>query len=291
MRKGLPPLQWLRSFEAAARHMSFTLAAEELGITQSAVSQQVKSLETFLGQALFLRRPRSLALTEAGRSYLPTIREAFSILAEGTSAFVGPRPEKLVEIKSNPAFSVHWLAPRLGQFFDRYPDVQINLSTAMWDVDFTGGYGSIEIRFGRGEWGGDAGEKLSSIMLFPIASPELAEKINSPSDLADQTLFHISGGLHDWDYWFEAQGIPAVKGRTQHILNTYVMTFELARRGLGVAMAHSVLVEDLLQRGDLVRLFDGEVLAREAYYLVGPRHGETSAAAGLFCSWLRETLS
>ena len=287
LRNRLPPLQWLRSFEAAARHMSFTIAAKELGITQSAVSQQIKSLETFLGQPLFLRRPRSLLMTEAGRDYYPVVREAFAVLSDGTSTFLGHRPERLVEVKANTAFSVHWLAPRLDGFFALNPDIQVNLSTAMWDADFTGGYGSVEIRFGRGEWGGEPREKLSGVTLFPVAAPEVAARVKTVQDLAEETLLHISGTIDDWDQWFEGAGHPAIKGRATHTFNTYVLTFELARRGLGIAMAHEVLVGDLLERGELVQVLDAKAPAREAYYLVGPRHGEMSAAAKTFCDWLR----
>ena len=263
MRQRLPPLQWLRSFEAAARHMSFTLAAGELGVTQSAVSQQVKALEHYLDQALFLRRPRSLELTDAGRHYLPTVREAFSVLEEGTSWFLGHDPDRVVEV---------------------------NLSTAMWDADFTGGYGSVEIRFGRGEWGHESDQVLSRASIFPVAAPSLAERIAALDDLRGETLLHIGRTTYDWERWLEAMGEPALTGRNAHYFNTYVMSLDLARRGLGVAMAHDILVSDHIRRGELVRLFDQAVPVREAYYLFGPRHGAMSRAAEAFCAWLKETL-
>ena len=290
MRQRLPPLQWLRSFEAAARHMSFTLAAGELGVKQSAVSQQVKALEHYLDQALFLRRPRSLELTDAGRHYLPTVREAFSVLEEGTSWFLGHDPDRVVEVKANTAFSVLWLAPRLGDFFRACPEVEVNLSTAMWDADFTGGYGSVEIRFGRGEWGHESDQVLSRASIFPVAAPSLAERIAALDDLRGETLLHIGRTTYDWERWLEAMGEPALTGRNAHYFNTYVMSLDLARRGLGVAMAHDILVSDLIRRGELVRLFDQAVPVREAYYLFGPRHGAMSRAAEAFCAWLKETL-
>ncbi len=290
MARRLPPLQWLRSFEAAARHMSFTLAAAEIGVTQSAVSQQVKALEHYLDQALFLRRPRSLELTDAGRAYLPTVREAFSVLEEGTSWFMGTDTDRVVEVKANTAFSVLWLAPRLGDFFRAHPGVEVNLSTAMWEADFTGGYGSVEIRFGRGDWSREAGQVLSRVSIYPVAAPALAERIVGLENLRDHTLLHIGHAAYDWERWFEGLGEPEIKGCEAHTFNTYVMTFALARRGLGVAMAHDVLASDLLERGELVRLFDRAVPVREAYYLFGPRHGDMSPAAQAFCAWLKETL-
>ena len=287
MQNRLPPLQWLRSFEAAARHMSFTTAAEELGITQSAVSQQIKALEQFLDQPLFLRRARSLRLTEGARHYLPTVRDAFALLTQGTSTFLGHDPERVVEVKANTAFSVLWLAPRLHGFLHDHPGLRVNLSTAMWDADFTGGYGSVEIRFGRGEWGGEVGQVLSPVTIFPVASAETAHRITSVEDLANETLIHISSAGYDWERWLRAVGYPDIEGRGGHAFNTYVLTFDLARRGLGVAIAHEVLARDLLARGDLVRLFEREVPVRESYYLVGPRHGGMNRAAEAFCAWLR----
>ena len=283
----LPPLQWLRSFEAAARHLSFTAAATEIGITQSAVSQQIKALEQFLGQPLFLRRARSLVLTEAGLSYLPTVHEAFAVLARGTARFLGPDPENTLEIKANNAFSVLWLTPRLPAFLAANPEIEVNLSTTMWEADFTGGPGSVEVRFGRGEWRGETGELLTQARIFPVAAPAVARRIERPEDLAGETLLHLSGLLYDWEHWLASRGAVPLRGRRNHACNTYVLTFNLAQRGLGVAMAHHLLVEEPLADGSLVRLFEGEVPAREGYYLLGPRSGRTNPAARTFCAWLK----
>ena len=271
--------------------MSFTTAAEDLGITQSAVSQQIKSLEHYLDQALFLRRARSLQLTEAGRNYLPTIREAFSVLEQGTAAFFGHDPEKVVEVKANTAFSVFWLAPRLPQFWAEHPGIEVNLSTAMWEADFTGGYGSVEIRFGRGEWGGEVGDLLASVEIFPVATPEVAARIQGFDDLRQEILLHIASTLFDWDFYGEACGVGPLKGRGNHAFNTYVLSLNLARRGLGVAMAHEILAQDLLAAGELVRLFDRAVPTREGYYLLGARHGEMNEAAQAFCTWIKAQIA
>lgn len=288
MRNRLPPLQWLRAFEAAARHLSFTAAGSEIGITQSAVSQQIKALEQYLGQALFLRRARSLELTEAGRHYLPTVREAFGILIEGTDVFRGFDPERFVEVKANTAFSVLWLAPRLHLFHARHPDVQINLSTAMWEADFSGGQGTVEVRYGRGEWTGGSSELLARTTVFPVAAPEIAARIRSPDDLSKETWLCIAGGAgYDWEPWLEAVGKPQLEGRRSHYFNTYVLTLELARRGEGVAIAHGLLAQDLLTEGRLQRPFAEEVPIREGYYLTSLRHGELSQAAQSFCDWIR----
>lgn len=286
MRERLPPLQWLRSFEAAARHMSFTTAAEELLITQSAVSQQVKALEQYLGQPLFLRRARSLQLSDAGRNYLPVVREAFAVLTEGTQTFLGHDPQRVVEIKSNNAFGVYWLLPRLEAFLTAHPGFEIRLSTVLLDSDYTGGFGSVEIRFGRGDWAGAVKNKIADADLFPVCSPALARRLKEPRDLARERLLHLAGLRRDWDFWLEAAGCLGLKAREYHSFNTFVLTFNLAVQGFGVALAHDITAGGLLAEGKLVRPFDTAAPSGEAYYLIPPRQGDANEAAVAFCDWI-----
>ena len=282
----LPPLNWLRSFEAAARHLSFTAAAEELHITQSAVSQQVKLLEQFLGEPLFLRRPRSLQLTDAARHYLPSVTTAFTLIADGTKAFFGPLQETALEIKSNTAFSVFWLMPRIGDFLAAYPWVRVNLSTALWTTDFAGSSASVEIRYGRGEWEGDTGERLTEERLYPVCAPALAERIETPEDLADEMPIHVSQLSDSWDYWADSLGLADLRGRDGHYLNTFVLSLEMARRGLGVALGHDAVCRDLIARGALAAPLDLTVPARDNYYLLLPDRGSATEAARAFRDWM-----
>ena len=282
----LPPLNWLRSFEAAARHLSFTAAAEELHITQSAVSQQVKLLEQFLGEPLFLRRPRSLQLTDAARHYLPSVTTAFTLIADGTKAFFGPQQETALEIKSNTAFSVFWLMPRIGDFLAAYPWVRVNLSTALWTTDFAGSSASVEIRYGRGEWEGDTGERLTEERLYPVCAPALAERIETPEDLADEMPIHVSQLSDSWDYWADSLGLAGLRGRDGHYLNTFVLSLEMARRGLGVALGHDAVCRDLIARGALAAPLDLTVPARDNYYLLLPDRGSATEAARAFRDWM-----
>ena len=287
----LPPLQWLRSFEASARHLSFTGAAQELNVTQSAISQQIKALEQYLGQALFLRRSRSLALSEAGRNFLPTVQEAFALLTDGTRAFWGYEPQKVIEIKANTAFSAFWLAPRIGDFLCRHPGLEIRLSTALWESDFSGGNASVEIRFGRGQWTGVRAEKLATVTAFPVCAPGLAKHLKGPGDLAAVPRIHITPLRDDWDSWLTAAGVPGLTAPAHHHFNTFVLTLDLAKRGLGVALAHNIIAEELLAGGDLVRLFDTAIETSESYYLIAPRQEDLAAGAAAFCQWLRTTMA
>ena len=284
--RALPPLNWLRSFEAAARHMSFTAAAEELNITQSAVSQQVKLLEQFLGEPLFLRRPRSLQLTDAARHYLPSVSTAFTLIADGTKAFFGPQQETALEIKSNTAFSVFWLMPRIGDFLAAYPWVRGNLSTALWTTDFAGSSASVEIRYGRGEWEGETGERLTEEKLYPVCAPAVADRIASPEDLAEETLIHVSQLSDSWDYWAESLGFGFLKERDGHFLNTFVLSLEMAKRGLGIGLGHDALCRDLIARGKLAAPLDLTVPARDNYYLLLPNRGSATEAARAFRDWM-----
>ena len=168
----LPPLTWLRAFDAAARHLSFTLAAQELNLTQSAVSQHVRNLEDHLGRDLFVRRTRALQLTESGANYLPTVREAFDVLARGTRSFIGGDSENTLILQCNMAFSVFWLAPRLHRLYAAHPWLVLNVVTALWDPDAHGRDAAMKIRFGRpGDMSGDA-TRLTSDVCRPVCHPE-----------------------------------------------------------------------------------------------------------------------
>ena len=282
----LPPLNWLRSFEAAARRLSFTAAAEELNITQSAVSQQVKLLEHHLGQALFLRRPRSLRLTDAGRNYLPSVASAFKILTDGTEMFLTPQRETTLEVKANSAFTVFWLLPRIGDFLAAEPWVRLNLSTALWTADFAGSQASVEIRYGRGEWDGEPGERLLADRTYPVCAPEVAARLVRPRDLVEETLVHVTHLADSWDHWAEAQGLAALGRQAGHYVNTFVASLDMAKRGLGVALGHDTLSAGLIEQGDLAVPFDLGVPAQDNYYLVVPDRGEMNEAARSFRDWV-----
>ncbi len=282
----LPPLNWLRSFEAAARRLSFTAAAEELNVTQSAVSQQIKLLEHHLGQALFLRRPRSLRLSDAGRNYLPSVASAFKILTDGTEMFLTPQRETTLEVKANSAFTVFWLLPRIGDFLAAEPWIRLNLSTTLWTADFAGSSASVEIRYGRGTWDGEPGERLLADRTYPVCAPEAAARLRDPRDLAGETLIHVTHLADGWDHWAEAQGLAALKRRGGHYVNTFVASLDMAGRGLGVALGHDTLCAGLIARGTLAVPFDMAVPAQDNYYIFVPDRGAMNEAARAFRDWV-----
>ncbi|MEM8776412.1 MAG: LysR family transcriptional regulator [Pseudomonadota bacterium] len=284
---GLPPLSWLRAFEAAARHLSFTQAAQELNLTQSAISQHVRSLESFLGHALFIRKTRALSLTEAGSNYLPTVREAFDLLARGTQSFVGMDRGRLLSLQCNLSFSVHWLAPRLQRLQAAHPWLILNVSTSIWEQrndlsDYT-----LEIRFGRAGDMSDHAIKLTDDMLFPVCSPTYQ---NGDFSLDSAFLFDCSGVMSTWEVWARAQDIDFARAAEVNLASTYLVGMAAAQHGGGIVMCHDTLAADLLARGDLVRPFAGCAKMAESYFLFAPASHNETPASRVFSDWLMSEL-
>lgn len=279
----LPPLNWLRAFEAAARHLSFTEAAAELNVTQSAVSQHVRSLEAFLGRELFIRRTRAVHLTEAGANYLPTIREAFALLASGTRTFRGGDRGRSLIVQCNLAFTTFWLAPRLAGLVEAHPWLVLNLVTPIWDPERSASSAEVEIRFGRQNDVSDSAVRLTYDRYYPVCRPGYAA---DALDWAQAPLFDCSGVTENWEAWLASQGWRMPAGKRVHLGSTYVVSVQAALHGAGLAMAHDTVASDLLASGALARPYTHAVAMSEAYFmLVPPRHAETPASR-VFIRWL-----
>ena len=286
-----PPLHWLRAFAVSARHLSFTGAADELHITQSAVSKQVRLLEQALGQTLFVRRHRGLTLTEAGRNYLPTVERAFSTLEQGTRSFLGYSSERNLHVKVNYAFATFWLVPCLDEFMDANPDVEMTVSTALWEQDFLGSNANIEIHYGReGTFGGDA-VLLRQEQLFPVCAPEIAERLDCPADLRCERILDLIGIGDTWDYWMAQAGCHRLELKQRQYFSTYVLSLNMAREGKGVSMGHNTLVERMVRHGELSVPFDLGVPGRDGYFLVQNRNGRPNPYAVRFVDWVRGKFS
>ncbi|MGB0504579.1 MAG: LysR family transcriptional regulator [Pikeienuella sp.] len=278
----LPPLNWLRAFEAAARCLSFTGAAKELNMTQSAVSQHIKNLEHYMGRPLFVRRTRSLSLTEAGESYLPVVQEAFATLSSGARALIGVDRGQVLSLQCNLAFSVFWLAPRLGELTSKFPWMTINMTTSLWERQTDGA--DAEIRFGRVLRDDPNARFLSGGHAYPVAAPGWS------GDWQDETLFDCSGVVTNWDTWVGVKGLVLPKGNQVHLSTTFVVSINAALAGCGLAMSHDVLAGDLIEAGRLIRPFDWSVPMTEVYALMRrPSHAETPATRE-FDEWLLEEL-
>lgn len=285
MQNGLPPLGWLRTFEAAARELSFTGAARDLNMTQSAVSQQVKALESYLGQALFHRRPRVLELTEAGITYLPVVRDAFKTLERGTRAVTGWNDGE-IRLECNLTFATQWLAPRLKSLRELHPELRLNISTELWEPRNMAEGADVEIRYSLRPSDTVRAELLHRDRYYPVCAPDYVVSLSS---LAQQPLFDCRNLLCNWANWAEDFGLswpdPYV---------TYATTFSVllpaVEAGAGLCLAHDAIAAHLIEQGRLVAPFPHRAAMQEAYYLIQSPQSEQRQEVQLFVAWLRSEL-
>jgi LysR family transcriptional regulator, glycine cleavage system transcriptional activator len=288
VKRRLPSLNALRAFEAAARHLSFTRAAEELAVTQGAVSHQVKALEQQLGLALFHRRNQRLTLTGAGQAYLPVVRDAFDRLAAGTEQLVVAEQSKRLTISVSPNFAANWLVPRLGHFVEQHPDLDLRINATLHHVDFAREDVDMAVRHGEGDWPELHVTRLCREELFPASSPKLLEgahPLHVPADLRHHTLLHLDD-RQDWNKWLDAAGVEGVDLSRGVVFNQASMAIRAAVDGQGVTLARTALVALLLLEGRLVRPFPLAVPARYAYYIVCPKATAERPKITLMRDWL-----
>lgn len=289
MKRRLPPLNSLRAFESAARHLSFTKAADELAVTQSAVSHQVNALEAWAGVPLFKRQGRAMVLTEAAVKFLPAVSSALDQIALAGRKLLAVDPAHgWLTVAVMPSFAAKWLVPRLADFNEENPDLDVWIATF---EDQTGALGSdidVAIRYGRGDWPGLASVRIMSEELFPVCAPRLATSLENPADLAHATLLHDEL-REDWGMWFAAAGLTGVDTARGPGFDDSGLLIQAAIEGLGVALGRSVLVKGDLDAGRLVRPFDVALPAEFAYYLVYPPDLESAPKIETFRTWLLAT--
>jgi LysR family glycine cleavage system transcriptional activator len=284
----LPPLNALKSFEAAARHESFTRAAEELCVTQGAVSHQVKALEAELGVKLFNRERQRLLITEAGSEYLVLIRDALDRIAIGTERLVQRQSSGILTVSTSPDFAAKWLIHRLGRFADVHPDIDLRISATMHHVDFAREDVDIAVRHGEGTWAGFSVARLCDEQLFAICSPKLLSgrnRISQPSDVLKFPLLHLDD-RKDWLRWLEAAGVDSVELSHGPVLNRASMIIDAAVDGQGVALARTLLAAWDLINGRLVRPFDVSLRLSKTYWIVCPKATSTIPKITMFREWL-----
>jgi len=271
MARRLPPLNSLPSFEAAARHLSFSKAAEELHVTHGAVSRAIRHLETQLGVQLFTRKVRSVALTPLGVSYAAEVRQSLDHLAAATLA-MSSQQSSVLTVSTLDAFASKWLVPRLFKFRRAHGDIDIRLSTSEKLADFVSDGIEIAIRYGRGQYPGVRSELLMQEDLSPVCSPALLDgphPLRNPSDLKYHTLIHDDFPI-DWAMWLRMAGIEGIDPHKGPSFYASEHVVQAAVQGEGVALGRSSLVDDDIAAGRLVRPFEFRLSAGLAYYLVYP---------------------
>lgn len=280
----MPPLNWLRSFEACARLGSFTAAAVELNITQPAVSHQIRQLEAHLKLALFRRVGRTKQLTDEGRNYLFFVHEAFELLRAGSRKAVDPDRGKSLTLRANMALTLFWLMPRLDSLYRQYPWIRLNILPHISDIEERAPNFEIEIVNLISEARADL-RPLRDEYFFPVCSPELAQS----GRLDHVPLFDTSSMTASWDEWHGSKyrGPPP---KPVNFASTVVVSMTAAIKGVGLALAHTSLFEAASKAGQLVRPYDGQIKMKERYFISEVRANEQTPASRTFMEWLDEQL-
>lgn len=290
MSTGLPSLNGLRAFEAAARHKSFTRAAAELHVTQTAISHQIRRLEEQLGLQLFTRRKRALELTPAAESYLPAVRAAFEDLRQATARLRRRDRGELLTVSTIASLAAKWLLQRVALFQEAHPGIEVRLTASTHLVDFRREEIDMAVRYGRGHWPGLRADWLMAEDIFPVCSPKLlagARPLRQPEDLAHHTLLHATLSREDWQLWLTAASLPtslaAKRGLT---FDQSFMAIQAAIEGHGVALGRTPITEADIAAGRLVVPFDVVLPAEAGYYIVAPEETADTPKIALFREWL-----
>ena len=298
MRRRLPSLNALKAFEAAARQESFTKAADELCVTQGAVSQQVKALEDELGVRLFRRERQRLVITDAGRAYLEVVRDAFDRLAMGTERLLQREKSGTLTVTTSPNFAAKWLVHRLRRFSEAHPGIDLRISASIQHIDFAREDIDLALRHGDGQWPGMHVTRLCSEELFPVCSPKLLSgrgALRSLRDIKHHTLLHTNDTA-DWANWLgrvgvdsagiEVGGIDSIDLGHGIVFNQASMAIDAAVDGQGIALARTALASADLISGRLVRPFPQALAAPYAFWIVCPKSAAELPKIAAFRGWL-----
>jgi LysR family glycine cleavage system transcriptional activator len=288
MLRRLPPLNGLKAFEAAARSESFTRAAEELCVTQGAVSHQVKALEATLGVKLFNRERQRLLITEAGREYLEVVRDALDRIAVGTERLVQRQNSGVLTVSTSPDFAAKWLVNRLGRFSEAYPGIDLRVSATMHHVDFAREEVDLAVRHGDGSWAGFEVNRLCTEQLFAVCSPKFLSgrnRITKPQDILNFPLLHLDDRTA-WSKWFDAAGVADADVSHGPVFNRASMLIDAAVNGQGVALARTALAAWDLINKRLVRPVEVSLRLSKTYWIVCPKATATLPKITTFRAWL-----
>jgi LysR family transcriptional regulator of beta-lactamase len=279
------PLNALRAFEAAARHLSFTRAAIELCVTQAAVSHQVKLLEQRLGVTLFRRLPRGLMITEEGLALLPALQDSFDRMAAMLERFEDGHVREVLKLGAVGTLAVGWLLPRLFDFREKYPFIDLRLSTNNNRVDIAAEGLDYTIKFGNGAWHDIEAEALFEAPLSVVCIPPIARQIKVPEDVAHQTLLR-SYRADEWPGWFEQAGVapPQIRGM---VFDSSVLMVEAAMQGAGVALAPPLMFSRQLAAGFIEQPFD-IYISKGSYWLTRLKSRSVTPVMEMFRNWLAE---
>jgi LysR family transcriptional regulator, glycine cleavage system transcriptional activator len=300
VRRRLPSLSALRAFEAAGRQLSFSRAADELFVTQSAISRQIRALEDDLGTLLFRRFNRRLELTETGARYLATMKDCFHQMEDATVRIRQKPSRDQLNLSVLPTLAIRWLVPRLPSFTEAHPDIDVRMSMSAASIDFNRDEVDIAIRVGRTdqfseEVGGNELARVKATALFPdvlvpVCSGEVLRggpQIKTLDDLRGHVLLHTTTRRNAWAEWFHGMGAPPIVSPHEIWYGHFFMTHQAACEGKGIAMLPMIFVSEDLSSGRLVKAIDTPVVSSECYYMVYQEHLSSSRSVSLFRSWIQ----
>ena len=298
MASRLPPLNALRAFEASARQLSFTKAAEELFVTQAAVSHQIKALEEYLGIKLFMRKNRSLLLTEEGQSYYLDIKDLFNSLYEATERLLARGAKGTITVSAQPSFAIQWLVPKLSAFNDLHPDIDVRIKAVEQPVNSLKEDVDVAIYYGRGNWPTIHAEKLHTEYLIPVCSPLLLQEgiasgkppLLTLDDFQHHTLLHDTS-RKDWKRWFKQVGLDGVNVNHGPIFSHSSMVVQAALYGQGIALAYSALAQPDIDSGRLICPFDDVLVSKNSYFVVCRETQKDIGKIEAFRLWLLDMVT
>ncbi|EAR10713.1 transcriptional regulator GcvA [Reinekea blandensis] len=289
----LPPLKSLQAFEAAGRTESFQEAANELNVTPSAISHQVKSLEEYLGIQLFERKTRKVTLTLTGEVYLESIAGAFQTMESATRRLMVGQGGDELKLAVAPAFLERWLLPRFQDFTERYPDIEMDIHSSIGEIDFAQSDIDMAVYFGDGQWSGIDCQFLRSSYLVPVCSPYLLEqeRVMEPEDLLKFRLLSVRKRPEEWPQWFQLTDTPYQPSQGTISFSNGMNTANAATRGLGVALTDPSLVSEEIENGDLMVPIDIMMQQSKSFYLVTQKNRPFSSAMSAFQQWITQRMA
>ncbi|WP_340259972.1 LysR family transcriptional regulator [Roseobacter sp. HKCCA0882] len=290
MYRDLPPLTWLRAFEASARLLSFTAAAHELNLTQAAISKHVKSLELRLKRQLFIRHPRSLEMTKWAEAYLPKVQDSLQRLSRGTREVFGSTQGDVLTIRCAISFLVNVLSEKIPKFLADHPDQKIRIISSVWVDAFDHEAYDFDIQYGTGTFPGAKSYRLSYEKITPVCAPSRAKTLKHPEQLSTERLIHVQGYQDGWGTWLNAANLQGVDHGLGLQVDNSLAAYELAAQDAGIALGRSSLVANDLKIGRLVAPFEFTQEIEEGFFLLEPLTSTTRADAAAFAKWLLNEL-
>jgi DNA-binding transcriptional LysR family regulator len=289
-RNRLPSLKQIQAFEATARHLSFSKAADELHVTHAAVSHQVKALEEYLQTRLFDRLTRAIRLTPEAEVFYQDVHAALNQIGAAAEKFLDHQLRGELNITAAPSFATRWLLPNLPKFKSQFPEISVELQPTMEIVDLGDGTTDLAIRHGSGKWPGLESEKLFDEMIIPVAAVSLSKTLDKEKFWRGQTLLSASPRKGEWEHWFKARRGRKSESQEMIYYPTQALALDAAVSGLGIALADYRLVAGDLKCGRLVQLQAEPILNKRAFYAVYRKGSAADARIRVFCDWLSDSL-